>query len=154
MFAALNGKRMRDNMRFQIALISILLLSYHSHADEKLDQAVKNMVDLASKSMQQRANEWLCEPKTAQSCSIEGCKEMKPSVYIKINFSTKTYSRCSAGSCDNYSMISTVGGMYTVIEKQGSGTFVKSLNNGESYVEALATGVGTIQNFGSCKPIG
>jgi len=130
-------------------LLATLLFSSFAFADESM----KKLIDLSSKDMAQRAEEWLCQPTTMKTCSQKDCKDAQPSIWTKINFKEKKYSRCDSKGCDSYEMVYSKSGIYTTIEIPGSGAFLKSLNNGEDYIEVATIGVAAIQYFGACKPI-
>ena len=140
-------------MKLKYIIVVTIAFSNQLFAEDDFNEVLKRAGKLVANTMEMRAEVWKCVPKTSWFCNLDGCKKIKPSVYTILNFKTETYSRCSSSTCDEHSLYARAGGMYTVAEVPGSGAFLKSLNNGESYVEALATGVSIIQNFGSCTPI-
>ena len=118
------------------------------------DDSLARFNDLMGRGLADRADEWLCDPIRSFSCSLEGCDATEPKVWIKLAFSSSTYSRCDRSGCDTYNMEYSKSGVYTIAELRGRGAFMKATNDGSEYSEVTSSGVGLFQHYGSCKPLG
>ena len=135
----------------RLILVTFLACLFTCPVQSFADEDIEALVDLFTKSMPDRAAEWVCRPQRTFNCSIEGCKESDPSIVLVLNFSNKKYSRCDFKGCSDFLMEYTKSGVYTIIELTGRGTFMKASNDGSSFVDVASSGVGVIQNFGECS---
>lgn len=96
------------------------------------------------------AEEWYCSPTVKFYCERKGCKNIQPTVWVTLDFSTQSYGRCDKQGCDQYSMTSSVSGIYILAVAQG-GTILKMMNDGSEFVEVVSLGTTTYISFGSCE---
>ena len=94
---------------------------------------------------------WKCTPQKMVECSVAGCEERKPTVWILIDRDRETYSRCDAKSCDTYGADVHESGMFTIYELRGRATFLKMSDLVRQFVDVATSGVSAFVNSGTCE---
>ena len=129
-------------------LFSFFTVTNAAAADEPM---LAELVEMVAKPMAERASKWKCVPMRAFACGVDGCKAGTPSVHVVLDLEKRTYSRCDTKGCDKYPMTYSSGGAFTTFSlPYRSGTFLKTLNDGSSYVEVASSMLSVLQNFGRC----
>ena len=94
-----------------------------------------------------------CTPKTRLDCVGTNCTQSKPIVYLILDRSNKTFSRCDTKGCDSYDANFGSGGIFTNIQPRNpSGMMIKVLGNRE-YIEMVTIGLSTVFQDGRCSEI-
>ncbi len=94
-----------------------------------------------------------CTPKTRLDCDGASCDKSQPVVYLILDRSNKTFSRCDTKGCDSYDAIFGSSGIYTNIQPRNpSGMMIKVLGDRE-YIEMATIGLSTVFQNGSCLEI-
>lgn len=94
---------------------------------------------------------WKCTPQKTMECSLLGCEEGKPTIWIVIDRDRKTYSRCDATGCEAYGADVTQSGIFTIYELRGRATFLKMSNTFGHFVDVATSGVSAFINGGRCE---
>ncbi len=137
-----------------LLLIAVLVVSLVAPASSQQSNDLKSdleaLTDLAERSMPNRAARWDCDIQVQFVCSAKGCEQVEPSVQLRIDFRSECYQRCDDQGCDTYSVIHSVGGIYTTISQIG--TLLKAINDGSEFVEVATLGTSVWNGFGECVP--
>ena len=111
------------------------------------------MVELASRSLSDRASQWQCRPESRNDCGPDGCTEMEPTVWVNLDFDSLRYARCDQAGCDDYLMEVNPSGIYTTLTLPlNAGTFLKVVNDGSESVEVVSLGTAITVYHGRCTP--
>jgi hypothetical protein len=108
-------------------------------------------VDLALRSLSERASRWRCDPVRTVVCSSDGCEDIKPTVWVVLDFKQQSYERCDGRGCNARAMLASHGGIFTAATA-GPSAFVKALNDGSDFVDVATLGTTLYANFGRCRP--
>ncbi|MEK7115097.1 MAG: hypothetical protein AAB847_01945 [Patescibacteria group bacterium] len=119
--------------------------------DEEMNAAFKQIdEDIKTVDAWQKLQ---CTPKTRLDCDGTSCTKSQPVVYLILDRSNKTFSRCDTKGCDSYDAIFGSSGIYTNIQPRNpSGMMIKVLGNRE-YIEMATIGLSTVFQSGSCSEI-
>ena len=98
-------------------------------------------------------HELYCIPERKITCSIDGCTEAEPNVFVLLeegsgNFN---YSRCDNKPCDTYPATPYISGAYMEVRTNDNhGILFKSSTIDQSYVEVVTLGTDTLTSHGHC----
>jgi hypothetical protein len=81
-----------------------------------------------------------------------GCEETKLDSWAVIDFSRKTYARCTADGCDNFAATLSDAGTYTHVELPGRATMARISDNGAMFSEVTSLLSSILISFGACTP--
>ena len=85
-------------------------------------------------------------------CSVVGCEERKPTVWLLIDRDRETYSRCDAKGRDPYGADVHQSGIFTIYELRGGATFLKMSDVFRRFIDVATSGVSAFVNSGTCEP--
>lgn len=95
-----------------------------------------------------------CMPERKTHCSIDGCENTEPNVFILLgndrdgNFKI---SRCDNNPCDSYPATPYISGKTMEVRTdENHGMLFKSSTLDQSYVEVIISGNDTLTSFGHC----
>jgi hypothetical protein len=94
-----------------------------------------------------------CIPERKVSCSIDGCDDVVPSVFVLINEDKSNYSisRCDDKPCDTYEATPYFSGAYLEVKTNDNhGLLFKTSIIDQSYVEVVTLGTDTLTSHGRC----
>lgn len=97
----------------------------------------------------------VCVPETKSHCSVDGCKEVEPTVFILVGSNPVSkeinMSRCDTKPCDTYGVNFVGGESYWSLEtKEPHGLIFKSSKDDHSYIEIVTTGTEAFVSNGFC----
>ncbi len=119
----------------------------------ELPNALRELGSLVGRGLPGRAVRWRCDATSKFSCSAEGCEAVRPTVWLNLDFVTRTYERCDTKGCDSYLMDHSPSGMFTQVRLIGHpGMFFKSVSDGSKFVEVVSLHLGVLNAYGRCKP--
>ena len=112
--------------------------------------------------LSERATIWRCDTTKKMECDELGCRPntgMKTWMVIGVDAVDGTedgfgkYARCDAKGCDDHTAEVSEAGMFTTVGLVGRpGTFLKVRNDGKSFIDVAAIGIGIMLSFGTCTP--
>lgn len=130
--------------------------SIESSPREAIKEKLDFDLDISSLDYELPGYDLICTPKVKVSCSIDECKNIKPSVFLLYNSITKTLNRCDDRPCDSYEVEDSYSGIYRNLKSLDKDLRVKiqdssvfSDMNG-NYVEINGSGLGVITSWGNC----
>ncbi|MEK6710862.1 MAG: hypothetical protein AABZ64_09815 [Nitrospinota bacterium] len=138
-------------------LLAALLLASPAAADGidlEPERPYGDVLLLYGKGLASRAPLWRCEPARKFACEREGCAEEGDRAWLALDFARGTYRRCDRRGCETHPMAHRVSGIFTLIDLAGGGAFLKAVNDGSAYVEAVSEKSGVVLSFGACAPAG
>lgn len=146
-------------MRFfpVLPFLAALLLASPAAADGidlEPERSYGDALLLYGKGLAGRAPLWRCEPARKLACGREGCADERDRARVTLDFARGAYRRCDRKGCETRPMTHRVSGMFTVIDLPGRGVFLKAVNDGSEYVEAVSEKGGAALTFGACAPAG
>ncbi len=149
---------MRYTVIAAVMLVSTLVLcglyaqGVRAQDGDGLREALQELEGLLAKGLPDRAPQWRCDASTKFQCSVNGCSEIRPTVWVNLDFPARRLERCDAKGCDRYEMVHSVAGLYTTITLVGHpGTFFKAVNDASEFVEVASLGVSVLSSFGRCN---
>lgn len=120
--------------------------------DDQLRQELGQITELISRTLAERAPRWRCQPTVRFDCSLKGCTEAKPTVWLNVDFSARRYERCDSKGCDEHQMTHSASGIFTVVSVGGGSTLFKVVNDGSEFMEVASLGTAAYTSFGRCAP--
>ncbi len=135
-----------------VALGAFCLPTVAGERKDDLRKELDRLEELASNRLPDRASKWRCEAAVKFSCSMKGCGEVGVTVWVNLDFRAQQYQRCDSKGCDTYQMIHSGSGIYTIIEPNNSGTFMKVVNDGSEFMEVATLGTSSFTSLGRCTP--
>ena len=138
---------------FLIALGGLCAPAVAVQESGDLREALQELEGLVAKGLPDRAPQWRCDASTKFQCSVNGCSEIRPTVWVNLDFPARRLERCDAKGCDRYEMVHSISGLYTTITLVGHpGTFLKAVNDGSQFVEVASILTRVFTSFGRCLP--
>lgn len=138
-----------------ILIVALWLPLAHSTTEvgEELAEWAAQTAKLAKIDPFSISPKWKCTITYQEVCSSEGCKNVKPSVWIELDAPMKAYRRCDKKGCNSNIMECSRSGIYTVCSGDTNHSFfIKILNDGTKFLEVASSMLGAFNGFGSCKP--
>lgn len=93
----------------------------------------------------------LCIPDRKEACSIDGCEDIQPNVFLVFDETKEMIYRCDNKPCDGYNVKINQSGFYTYVEPVESYGFTVKISNDNEYVETVSIGLVTLISYGTCK---
>lgn len=93
----------------------------------------------------------ICLPEKKQLCTADGCKDIKPTVFVLYNEDTNLIYRCDNKPCDEYETKSIKSWLYTNIEPLEPKGFLVKLSDDWSYIETVTLGLEILISQWKCK---
>lgn len=98
-----------------------------------------------------------CIPVKKFNCSVDGCKEMEPTVFVLLGYKaledTIFMARCDDKPCDIYDVNILQPGAFTTYEtKEPHGILFRTSSLDQSYVEVATLGTEAFISNGYCYP--
>ena len=122
--------------------------------DPEPERSYGDVLLLYGKGLAGRAPLWRCEPARKLACGREGCADERDRARVTLDFARGAYRRCDRKGCETRPMTHRVSGIFTLIDLGGGGAFLKAVNDGSEYVEAMSEKDGAALTFGACVPAG
>jgi hypothetical protein len=137
-------------IRTALALAALLLAA--CAAEDAVSDDARDLAQLTSRPLAQRALRWECTPSVLHVCTSEGCKRTPATVSVRLDLEKNTYARCDEAGCDSYPMTFSKSGIFTIVNLPNNGsTFLKVVNDGSEYLEVQSLILAVFQSFGTCK---
>ena len=80
-----------------------------------------------------------------------GCSAVQPTIVIRLDMATNSYSRCDAKGCDDFVAQYSQSGNYINIALPERGMMAKLSMDGSSFTEVATLAGVVLVSFGSCK---
>jgi hypothetical protein len=117
------------------------------------DDETARLLDLASRSLADRAPAWRCEVTVRYICSAATCERREAVTWTVLDFAGARYQRCDGKGCDSFPLQHSAAGVYTTASPGfHRGLYLKVLNDGSEFVESASLGTTAYNNFGRCSP--
>ncbi|OGL64895.1 MAG: hypothetical protein A3J27_13790 [Candidatus Tectomicrobia bacterium RIFCSPLOWO2_12_FULL_69_37] len=140
-----------------LVFLAALLLASPAAADGidlEPERAYGDALLLYGKGLASRAPVWRCEPARKLACGRAGCADERDRAWVALDFPRGAYRRCDRKGCETRPMTHRVSGMFTLIDLKDGGTFLRAVNDGSEYSEAVSEKDGVVLSFGACLPAG
>lgn len=98
----------------------------------------------------EQSDRWKCTPQRFAECSVDGCREAKPTVWFEVDAGAATYKRCDTRGCDEYPAEVSRSGVFSVYELRGRAAAIKVSDLG-MFVDVATAGVSAFVNSGTCS---
>ncbi len=97
-----------------ILLVVVGLCSLKAGAEQsgELRSELERLGEVVTKRLFERATRWRCEPAKAFVCSSENCQEVRPPIWVNLDFAARSYQRCDSKGCDTHPMTPATSGIH------------------------------------------
>jgi hypothetical protein len=146
------GARRSPLLPFLAALLLLASPAAADGIDPEPEPSYGDVLLLYGKGLAGRAPLWRCEPVRKLACGREGCADGRDLARVTLDFARGAYRRCDRKGCETRPMTHRVSGIFTLVEPGGGGAFLKAVNDGSEYVEAVSEKGGAALSFGACAP--
>lgn len=99
---------------FAITLLFSCVILVGCTSEKKEDLSFD--VDLNSLAYQLPKHDKVCIPDSSMECTVDGCKRIKPSVFVLFDKKRNLTYRCDKKPCDVYEVNATPSGIFTYIQ--------------------------------------
>lgn len=118
-------------------------------------------IDFSSLSYKLPEYTKMCIPEIRNSCSKEGCEQIKPTVFVLYDKNSKTLYRCGEKPCDSYSVDEYPRGIFTYLRPTDAKELSIKIADGATvdivapemkneYIELAGSMLGVMVSNGKC----